>query len=174
MSRVREHGGCGLGGVHTGLGKEGAEAVVGLSGLALLGEAAIGLKERSVTSTGGRQVEKTRTGNEDIPGCRARGSRATTCQSASPPSSSTLANSEERQGRSLASAGLDAARATRRGTSKHTSQHELAIWQPAWPTVHNQCQHDAETAKGRNFGVPSCRLALRHQTSPDAMRLCGR
>jgi hypothetical protein len=22
-----------------------------------------------------------------------------------------------------------------------TSQHELAIWQPAWPTVRVQCQH---------------------------------
>jgi hypothetical protein len=30
--------------IHTGLGEEGAEAVVGVSGLALLGEEAIGLK----------------------------------------------------------------------------------------------------------------------------------
>ncbi len=34
-------------GTHTRLREEGAEAVVGVSGLALLGEVAIGLKERS-------------------------------------------------------------------------------------------------------------------------------
>jgi hypothetical protein len=36
--------------VHTRLGEEGAEAVIGLSGLALVGEEAIGLKWRSATA----------------------------------------------------------------------------------------------------------------------------
>lgn len=27
---------------------------------------------------------------------------------------------------------------------ERTSQHELAIWQPAWPTVRESCQHEGE------------------------------
>jgi hypothetical protein len=71
-SRIQKRG---LRVVHTRLGEEGAEAVIGLSGLALVGEEAIGLKWRSATAMrGGKKNQSI----QNIPGCRAQGSKATT------------------------------------------------------------------------------------------------
>jgi hypothetical protein len=58
--------------LHTGLGEEGAEAMVGISGFALLGQVSVGLNGEHVSG----DARATRKVNKDIPGCRAQGSRA--------------------------------------------------------------------------------------------------
>jgi hypothetical protein len=77
VSHVRRERGWNLARIHTGLGEEGAEALIGVGGLALLGEIAIGLEERSATATETQKgKEEGSGGDENIPGCHAQGSRA--------------------------------------------------------------------------------------------------
>ena len=86
--------------IHTGLGEEGAETLVGVGGLALRSEVAVGLVIRLARFRSGG-------GEQGLPGYRARGSRA-----------KVVSTSDTNWSR-----------------TPRTSQQELAIWQPAWPTV---------------------------------------
>jgi hypothetical protein len=94
----------GLISIHTGLGEEGAEALVRLGGFAFLGEEAIRLVNMSVYAS--RHEMELLAGYS--PECHAPGNKAATT------------NQSVKQAHHV--------------LVEITSQHELAIWQPAWPT----------------------------------------
>jgi hypothetical protein len=110
---------------HTGLGEEGGETVVVLGGLALLGEVAIGLYHVSVLSMGSC-VCSARTW---IP-CSRQYSYIPIVSVSSSHTQAAVFPSDHLF--------LRVFRSARVGVL--TSQQELAIWQPAWPTIRVECQ----------------------------------
>ena len=100
-------------GSRTGLGEEGAEAMVVVLGLALLSEVAVGLDAVLEAVELAVALALLLEGGQGTRGL--------------PPPFRAVGDGEVQTRRDAAGRG-------------RTSQHELAIWQPAWPTTRVQCQ----------------------------------
>ena len=117
----------------TRLGEESAEAMVIVGSFALFGEITIGLKKvHNVSYKSSISLSKV----SCLPECHVRGSKAvyrfliSLCStlginkiSPSPDAGNVEVLEKDNSGQKL------------------TSQHEFAIWQPAWPTIRVKCQY---------------------------------
>ncbi len=105
----------------TGLGEEGREALIRVGSFALFGQVSIGLDVHRTLAIQVRyqDIPQRGSGLDDVPECRAPGSRAECHHELA-----SLANKTNSPGvKNIVWA------------PARTSQQELAIWQPAWPTV---------------------------------------